>query len=94
MKSYHPKPIDTAHIVLPDALHALLEKLAENTHEVWAAQRIKEGWTFGLERNDQQKLHPCLIPYSDLPEAEKEYDRRTASETLKVVLALGYRLEK
>jgi ryanodine receptor 2 len=72
----------------------LLERLAENTHDVWAAQRIKEGWEYGPMRDDANKKHPCLVPYADLPESEKEYDRKTSAETIKAVMALGYVISK
>ena len=90
--NYDPKPIDTSGVSFPESLTALLEKLAENTHEVWAAGRMAEGWTHGPARDDKNKHHPCLVPYSQLPESEKEYDRRTAGETLKVILTLGYKI--
>ncbi len=70
----------------------LTELLADNTHENWAKQRILDGWKPGNKRNDTTKEHPCLIPYNKLPESEKEYDRNTALEALKVILALGYRI--
>ncbi len=92
--SYQPKPVDTSSITLPEELNALTEYLAKNTHEVWAAQRIADGWQHGEERDDVHKLHPCLVPYTELPESEKAYDRQTALETLKVILALGYHIEK
>ena len=92
--TYNPQPLDTSDVLLPDALVTLLERLAENTHDVWAAQRIKEGWAYGPKRDDASKKHPCLVPYRDLPESEKEYDRKTAGETLKAVMALGYRVSK
>ncbi len=94
MASYTPKPIDTGMIELPAELLALTEKIAEQVHEIWAAGRIAEGWTFGEQRDDARKQTPCLVPYAELPEAEKEYDRNTALSTLKMVLALGYRIEK
>lgn len=89
---YTPKPIDTAHIRLPKDLLKLTELLAENIHEVWAKQRISEGWTFGPARNDKKLHHPCLIPYKDLPEVEKEYDRHTALETIRTIIAFGYQI--
>jgi ryanodine receptor 2 len=92
MKKYTPKPIDTSAIALPDDLAALTEKLAESTHDHWASQRLAEGWTYGEKRDDAAKTHPCLIPYRDLPESEKQYDRTTAMETLKAILALGYEI--
>lgn len=91
---YQPKPINAAKVVLPPELLALTECLAENAHDIWAARRMAEGWTYGLKRDDVAKKHPDLIPYADLPESEKEYDRRTAIETLKAIIAMGYRIEK
>ncbi len=88
--SYRPQPIDTSKTELPDSLVALTERLAENTHDVWAAHRLSEGWSLGPRRDDASKTHPCLVPYADLPESEKQYDRQTAIETLKAVLVLGY----
>src|ERR1017187_10557658 len=90
--SYQPKPIDTSRVVLPASLEALTELLAKNAHENWAKQRMKEGWHFGRKRNDVKKEHPCLVPYEQLPESEKEYDRKTAMETIKTVQAVGYQI--
>ena len=91
---YTPKPIKTDDIILSEDLLALTEKLAENTHDVWADGRIKDGWTYGEKRDDLKKHHPCLVPYSELPENEKEYDRNTALETLRLILKLGYDVSK
>lgn len=88
-----PCPIDTSAVYLQEDLATLIERLAENVHDHWASQRIADGWTFGPDRDDAQKKHPDLVPYADLPESEKVYDRRVARETLKTILALGYRIE-
>lgn len=93
-EAYCPKPIDTSNISLPPSLVPLMEFLARNTHEVWAAARLKNGWTYGPRRDDLTKKHPCLVPFEDLPEEEREYDRRTTEETLKSVLANGYTIAK
>jgi ryanodine receptor 2 len=90
---YTPKPIDTAKVALSPELVALTERLAENAHELWAQQRIKDGWTLGPKRDDAAKQHPCLVPYSELPESEKEYDRIASLGALKTILALGYKVE-
>jgi hypothetical protein len=90
--TYQPQPVDTSQVKLPDDLHALLEMLAENTHEHWAKQRMAEGWVYGPARNDARKEHPDLVPYDQLTEAEKAYDRKTALESLKVIVARGYRI--
>ncbi len=89
---YVPTPLPTNGIRLSDDVAALTELLARNAHDHWALQRIGEGWTHGLERDDTAKKHPCLVPYEMLPESEKEYDRSTAMETLRAILALGYRI--
>lgn len=91
---YCPDPIDTSTIQLTADIEQLTELLAENTHEHWARQRLADGWRYGLVRDDENKQHPCLIPYKELPEEEKVYDRQTAMETLKAIVALGYRVEK
>ena len=92
--SYEPKPIDTSDVTLPEELVALTEKIAENVHDVWSAGRIAEGWTYGEKKDAEKKTTPLLIPYSELPESEKAYDRNTAFETLKLIVKMGYRIEK
>lgn len=93
-KSYIPKPMDTTGIELPEELKMLVEQMSKNVHEVWAATRIKQGWTYGPQRSDDKKTHPCLIPYEDLPEEEREYDRNTSISTLKLILNLGFKISK
>ena len=90
--TYQPKPIDTSGATLPKALDALTEFLAENTHEIWAKQRISDGWTYGERRDDARKEHPGLVPYEQLSESEKAYDRLTAMEALKTIQTLGYQI--
>ena len=91
---YTPKPEDTSAVVLDEEIRTLSELLAKNTHEVWSAARIREGWTYGPKRDDVKREHPCLIPYEELPEEEKEYDRKTSQETLRLILKLGYKIVK
>jgi len=91
---YKPEPINTDHIALPTELLELTEQIAENVHENWSAGRIADGWIYGDTRDDEKKTTPCLVPYAMLPEEEKEFDRRTALQTLKLIMALGYRIEK
>jgi len=91
-KEYKPKPIDTSDVVLPPDLEQLAEKMAKNVHEVWADSRLAEGWCYGEERDDTNKTHPCLIPYEELPEEEKEYDRNTSIGTLKLIMKLGFKI--
>ena len=91
---YKPNPIDTSKIELPDNLLELTEKIAENVHENWSVGRIADGWTYGETRDDEKKTTPCLVPYAELTDSEKEYDRVTAIQTLKLIVALGYKIEK
>lgn len=93
MDKYEPKPIDTSFVLLSSELMKLTEQLAENAHDNWAKLRIEEGWTWGPERDDSAKKHPDLVSYEVLPESEKEYDRQSAMETLKGIVALGYKVE-
>lgn len=89
---YIPQPIDTTDVKLPEELGLLVEKMSKNVHEVWAETRINQGWKFGEQRNDELKTHPCLVPYEELPEEEKEYDRNTAIGTLKLIIKLGFNI--
>lgn len=92
--NYVPQPIDASDIQLPEELNGLIEQMAKNVHEVWANNRIEQGWTYGEIRSDELKHHPCLIPYEDLPEVEKDYDRDTALGTLKLIVKLGFKISK
>ena len=87
---YIPKPLDVSNVVLPEGLEELTESLSKNVHEVWAAGRIAAGWKYGPVRDEIKKEHPCLIPYEDLSEEEKDYDRATAISTIKYIMANGY----
>ena len=91
---YKPSPIDTSEIELSEEIRALSELLAKNTHEVWSAGRIRDGWTYGEARDDAKKHHPCLVAYEELSDSEKDYDRRTSMETLKLILKLGYKISR
>lgn len=92
--SYTPQPVDTSDVILPEELNELVELISKNVHEVWAQSRLGQGWTYGPERSDELKHHPCLIPYEELPEIEKAYDRDTAMGTLKLIAKLGFKITK
>lgn len=94
MTTYEPRPIDTSKVKLGDDLRQLTEQLAENAHDHWAMRRMAEGWTFGPVRDDAARRHPNLVPYAGLTEAEKDYDRDSAMQTLKAIIALGWRIER
>ena len=92
--NYTPTPVDTTNIQLPEELMALAEAISKNVHEVRAQNRIKEGWTYGPVRDDQKRQTPCLVPYDQLPEEEKAYDRNTAFGTLKFIVSQGFEIHK
>ena len=92
--TYIPKPENLDGIQLSDELNGLVEAMAKNVHDVWAQSRMEQGWSYGPERNDALKHHPCLVAYEELPEVEKAYDRDTAVGTLKLILKLGFKITK
>lgn len=93
-KEYNPMPVNTNDVELDSTLLELTELIAKNVHDVWALGRKKEGWTYGPIKNSELKETPCMVPYEELTEGEKEYDRNTALETLKLIKKLGYKIIK
>jgi len=91
--SYEPKSPDLTGVQIPADLINLVEQLAEITHDNWVRQRLADGWRHGQYRDDLHKEHPCIVPYEDLPESEKEYDRKISLGVVQAILALGYRIE-
>ena len=94
VEEYEPHPVNVDKIPLDGNLEELQEAIAENAHDVWAEARIKEGWTYGEKRDDTNKKHPDLVPYTALPDSEKEYDRIMAFNTIKLVKKLGFDIVK
>lgn len=91
--NYMPKPIDTRHVHLDTQLQPLVQRLTESFHDVWAQSRIAAGWRYGPQRDDSKKMHPCLVPFEELGEAERDFDERSVTELLRAILALGCRIE-
>src|ERR1700730_15369980 len=91
---YYPAPLAGDRVSLNADMLALAELLAKNTHEAWAKERLRQKWRFGPKRDDDKKEHPRLVPFDKLPEPEKKVDRQVARETIKAILALGYRIVK
>lgn len=94
MKKYIPSPAETSDVRLSEELLPLIEEMARNVHEVWAKNRLAEGWSYGPVRDDARKETPCMVAYDDLPENEKEYDRATSQETIKLILKSGFEISK
>lgn len=91
---YIPSPVDTSDVNLPEELLSLSELLSENVHENWAAARMSDGWTFGPEFDEAARKTPNMVPYPELDECEKDYDRRSSMETLKLIMKLGFKIER
>ena len=92
--TYEPRPIDTSGVNLEPDIIEIIDRLSANNHDHWALRRLAEGWSFGSNRDDESKSHPDLVPFDQLSESEKEYDRGSVVETLKAILALGYSIRK
>ena len=88
---YQPKA-DSRMTQFPQDLLPLRETLAAQVHDTWAAGRLAEGWQYGPDLNQELRTHPCLIPYENLSESEKAYDRRTAMATILCILDHGYEI--
>ena len=91
---YRPEPVDTSDVTVPEELMELVEEMSRNVHEVWAKSRMDQGWTWGEQRDDERKTHPDLVPYDELTEEEKDYDRDTSMQTIKLILKLGFKISK
>lgn len=94
MMDYNPQPIDLSDVELPEELNELREAIAENAHDVWAAERRAQGWTYGPVRDDAKRQTPCMVAYSQLPDSEKQFDRDMAINTIKLLRKLGYDIVK
>ncbi|KAE9543520.1 hypothetical protein AGLY_002320 [Aphis glycines] len=90
---YKPAPLDLSAINLSGKMEELIDQLAENTHNLWAKERIQQGWTYGLNEELQMLRSPHLVPYSKVDDAIKKANRDTASETVRTLLVYGYNLD-
>ena len=91
---YIPCPIDLSDVELPADLEALTELIARNVHEVWAQKKLQQGWSYGEAIDEDLKTHSSLVPYEQLSEQERSYDRDTAMKTIRLILKLGYKISK
>lgn len=91
---YIPQPVDLSGVSLPDGIYDLTEQIARNVHDVWAQSRLAEGWVYGKQIDFELKTHPSLVPYDELPESEKDYDRNTSINTLKLIIKHGFKITK
>lgn len=91
---YIPHPVDLTDVRLSEDLERDLERIAKNIHDTWALQRKQKGWEYGEHFDEGRLKHPCMLEYEELPELEKDMDRATAIQTIKMLLWMGYSIEK
>lgn len=91
---YQPQPADLSGIILDQEIRDSIDKIARNVHEVWALERLDQGWRYGESMSRGEKTHPSLVPYDELPEKEKVLDVKTTEQVIKMLLHLGFRIEK
>ena len=91
MSRYEPSP-DVSGVCLSDEIMADVETIAKSVHDEWQRQRTKAGW--GYEGQTDGGKHPAMVPYEDLPEVEKDIDRATVLQTIRMLHHLGYSIHK
>uniref|UniRef100_A0A7M4FPQ6 Ryanodine receptor 3 n=1 Tax=Crocodylus porosus TaxID=8502 RepID=A0A7M4FPQ6_CROPO len=92
--NFDPKPINTVNLALPEKLEYIVSKYAEHSHDKWAFDKTNSGWKYGVSLDENMKTHPLIRPFKTLTEKEKEIYRWPARESLKTMLAVGWRLER
>ncbi|XP_053094371.1 ryanodine receptor 2 isoform X7 [Pangasianodon hypophthalmus] len=90
---YKPAPMDLSHIKLASTQEAMVDRLAENAHNVWARDRIRQGWTYGIQQDVKNKRNPRLVPYALLDERTKKSNKDSLREAVRTLLGYGYNLE-
>ncbi|XP_030130376.4 ryanodine receptor 3 isoform X2 [Taeniopygia guttata] len=90
---YKPAPLDLSEVKLLPSQEFLVDKLAENAHNVWAKDRIKQGWTYGIQQDLKNKRNPRLVPYALLDERTKKSNRDSLREAVRTFAGYGYSIE-
>ena len=86
---YNPQPLNVDLSTVPEQL---VEKVARNVHDQWACERVRQGWVWGVSRDDDKKEHPGIVPYDMLTDDEREVDRVTVRTVISSLLALGVKI--
>ncbi|XP_065399167.1 ryanodine receptor 2 isoform X2 [Macaca fascicularis] len=90
---YKPAPMDLSFIKLTPSQEAMVDKLAENAHNVWARDRIRQGWTYGIQQDVKNRRNPRLVPYTLLDDRTKKSNKDSLREAVRTLLGYGYNLE-
>ncbi|XP_076834095.1 ryanodine receptor 3 isoform X5 [Brachyhypopomus gauderio] len=90
---YKPTPLELSDVKLTPSQELLVDRLAENAHNVWAKERIKQGWTYGIQQDVKSKRNPRLVPYALLDERTKKSNRDSLREAIRTLIGYGYNIE-
>uniref|UniRef100_A0A8C3VA48 Ryanodine receptor 1 n=1 Tax=Catharus ustulatus TaxID=91951 RepID=A0A8C3VA48_CATUS len=90
---YKPAPLDLSHVRLTPAQLTLVDRLAENGHNVWARDRVQQGWTYSTTQDIKNKRNPRLVPYNLLDEGTKATNRESLCQAVRTLLGYGYNIE-
>jgi hypothetical protein len=71
-----------------------LELLARMEHDRWMAHKIAQGWTYGPVKDDNRRLHPCLLSWEELAEEEKEKDRQAVRDIPELLSDASFEIYK
>uniref|UniRef100_A0A8C3LC58 Ryanodine receptor 2 n=1 Tax=Chrysolophus pictus TaxID=9089 RepID=A0A8C3LC58_CHRPC len=93
LSGYKPAPMDLSFIKLTPSQEAMVDKLAENAHNVWARDRIRQGWTYGIQQDVKNRRNPRLVPYALLDDRTKKSNKDSLREAVRTLLGYGYNLE-
>ncbi|XP_058690687.1 ryanodine receptor 2 isoform X3 [Poecile atricapillus] len=93
LSGYKPAPMDLSFIKLTPSQEAMVDKLAENAHNVWARDRIRQGWTYGIQQDVKNRRNPRLVPYALLDDRTKKSNKDSLREAVRTLLGYGYHLE-
>ncbi|XP_049339322.1 ryanodine receptor 3 isoform X1 [Astyanax mexicanus] len=90
---YKPAPLELSEVKLTPGQEVLVDKLAENAHNVWAKDRIKQGWTYGIQQDLKSRRNPRLVPYALLDERTKKSNRDSLREAIRTLIGYGYNID-
>jgi RyR domain len=71
-----------------------VELLAGLEHDRWAADLVRDGWSPGPVKDHERREHTLLVPWSDLPESEREKDRASIRGLPEILTRAGFAIQR
>ena len=71
-----------------------IEQMAEMEHGRWNVERLRDGWRCGKPKDENLKRHPCIVPWSELPEDIKPFDRNAVKLFPAILVKAGYEIRR